>query len=177
MHRLGFIALLTLSLTGCGTINNLLDSPKGPLFAGTGCCYPFGGALRSGMLAFMGPPMGVAGIVEGDIKVMNGEPASGFQLIGTGSLFALGGLGAIADAPVSLCADLLTLPIVYARMQECPWATWWGKESLDFRPPDPSRIRELPQSTAGAETPSERRPGLERPQTTSPDTPATLSKD
>jgi hypothetical protein len=46
--------------------------------------------------------------------------------IGGGLMLAGAGLIAIADTPVSLVGDILTLPIAYARHQEYPWATWWG---------------------------------------------------
>ena len=57
MHRFrfGFMTVVLLAMTGCGTVHNLQDPPGGPLYIATGSCYPFGGVVRSGMLAVMGP--------------------------------------------------------------------------------------------------------------------------
>jgi hypothetical protein len=94
-----FPVLVLFALTGCGTFHNLKDPPNGPMFVGTGCCYPFGGVTRSGLLAIMGPPMGLAGVVSGDIAVCQGFFGAGFQEIGGGLFLTSAGLLAIADAP------------------------------------------------------------------------------
>ncbi len=128
--QFNFLALVLLGLTGCGTFHNLKDSPNGPLFLGTGCCYPFGGVTRSGVLAVMGPPCGLSGIMDGNIAITKGEFDSGFQQIGHGIFLTSAGLVAIADVPLSLAGDILTYPIAYARTKEYPWATWWGEKSI-----------------------------------------------
>ena len=50
-----FLALALPALTGCGTINNLMDRPNGPKYICMGCCEPFGGVMRSALLAAVGP--------------------------------------------------------------------------------------------------------------------------
>jgi hypothetical protein len=125
-----FLALALLALTGCGTFNNLQDSPNGLMFIGTGCCYPFGGVVRSGLLAFWGTLGGLDGLINGDIAISQGEFGPGFQQIGDSMGWTSICLGALADMPLSLAGDILTLPVVYARSHEYWWATWWGKESM-----------------------------------------------
>jgi hypothetical protein len=127
-----FLAFVVLAVTGCGTFYNLEDSPKGPLFVGTGCCYPFGGVTRSGLLAVMGPPAGLAGVVSGNMAISQGEFGDGFQQIGQGLFLTSAGLIAIADTPLSLAGDILTFPIAYARSKEYSWATWWGEKSMSI---------------------------------------------
>jgi hypothetical protein len=128
--RIIVLAFVVLAVTGCGTFHNLKDSPKGPLYVGTGCCYPFGGVTRSGLLAVMGPPSGLAEVVSGNMAISQGEFGDGFQQIGQGLYLASAGLIAIADTPLSLAGDILTFPIAYARSKEYPWATWWGEKSM-----------------------------------------------
>jgi hypothetical protein len=119
------------ALAGCGTLCNLQDSPgMQNLAVGTGACYPFGGAVRSGLLAVMGPPSGLEEMIEGDLAVCRGEFESGFQQIGRGVFVTSAGVGAIVDVPLSLAGDILTLPIAYARSKEYRWATWWGEKRL-----------------------------------------------
>src|SRR6516162_1915541 len=117
----GFLASVVLAVTGCGTFFNLKDPPKGPVFMGTGSCYPFGGVARSGALAVLGPPCGVAGVMGGSETIFQGEFASGFQQIGYGMFLTSAGLVAIADSPLSLAGDILTLPVAYARANEYSW--------------------------------------------------------
>jgi hypothetical protein len=130
LFRSTTLAFTVLAATGCGTFHNLDDSPNGPLYLGMGCCYPFGGVARSSLLAVMGPPTGVVGIIEGDTLLCQGKFAEGFEQIGQGLFLGSAGLIAIADAPLSLAGDVLTFPIAYARSREYPWATWWGKEPV-----------------------------------------------
>ena len=130
----GFMAFFLMLLTGCGTMFNLYDCPKGTMFCGTGSCYPFGGVTRSGFLAIAGPPIGVCGVIQGNIAIAKGDFGEGFESVGMGILVASAGLVAIVDTPVSLAGDILTLPVVHARCNEHPWATWWGKPSQGLQP-------------------------------------------
>jgi uncharacterized protein YceK len=155
-----FLALALLALTGCGTVHNLKDSPNGPMFCCTGCCYPFGGVVRSGAVAVLGTPGGLGAAILGDIAICQGNFGPGFDLVGQGMGMTALGLVAIADVPLSLAGDILTLPVVYARSHEYWWATWWGKESMGWpatdliRPPEEGNKQlegeveptELPQS-------------------------------
>jgi uncharacterized protein YceK len=123
-----------LTSTGCGTVCNLTDPPDGKRFMGTGECYPFGGVVRSGLLSFFGPPMGTVGLVSGPAEICQGNFSTGFEQFGTGLWLTGSGLVAIADVPLSLVGDVLTLPIVYARRNREPWATWWGQQSISPAP-------------------------------------------
>ena len=125
-----FLPLALLALTGCGTFHNLKDRPDGPLFVGTGRCYPFGGVARSSLLAVMGPPAGLGGVASGSIAVSQGEFGPALRQIGDGMFLTSAGLLAIVDIPLSLVGDTLTLPVACARPKERPWATWWGEQSL-----------------------------------------------
>jgi uncharacterized protein YceK len=128
--QISFLALIPLALTGCGTVHNLKDSPNGPMFIGTGRCYPFGGVTRSSLLAVMGPPFGLGETIKGDIAICRGDFDSGFDQVGNGLFLTAAGLGAIIDTPLSLVGDILTFPIAYARSKEYAWATWWGEKSV-----------------------------------------------
>ena len=72
----------------------------------------------------------------GSETIFQGEFASGFQQIGYGMFLTSAGLVAIADSPLSLAGDILTLPVAYARANEYSWATWWGERSFVVAPPD-----------------------------------------
>ncbi len=132
--RFALLTLLLTTLSGCGTIFNLKDRPVGPMFVGTGCCYPFGGTVRSGLLAVMGPPCGLGEVINGNITITQGELGTGLKQVGNGLLITAAGLGAIVDCPLSLAGDIVTFPLAYARSKEYPWATWWGEKSLNLRP-------------------------------------------
>jgi uncharacterized protein YceK len=129
----GLLAPVLLALAGCGTIHNLKDPPKGPMFLGAGACNPFGGVVRSGLLATMGTPMGLAQVGTGSFAVCTGDFRNGFDQVGNGMYFGTAGLLAIADTPLSLAGDILTYPIVYARTHEYAWATWWGEKSIEYK--------------------------------------------
>jgi len=116
-------------LTGCGTFQNLKEPPKGPTDYCTGRCYPFGGVMRSGCTALIGPSFGLGEVIEGSSAISHGEFGPGFEHIGSGMILTAAGLGAIVDTPLSLAGDILTFPIAYARSKEYPWATWWGEKS------------------------------------------------
>jgi hypothetical protein len=137
--QFSFLAFVLLALTGCGTFQNLKNPPNGPLFFGTGCCYPFGGVTRSGLLAAVATASGLGEVVEGNIAVGNGEFGSGIQRTGNGIFMTSAGLVAFADTAVSLAGDIVTFPIAYARSKEYSWATWWGEKlignSSPFAPP------------------------------------------
>jgi uncharacterized protein YceK len=151
-----FLALAVLALTGCGTVHNLKDSPNGPMFMGTGCCYPLGGVVRSGLLAFVGTPGGLCSAISGDIAICQGDFGPGLEEVGQGMGMTALGLVAIADMPLSLAGDILTLPVVYARSHEYWWATWWGKESFGCPAPDLTPPPEVPayliEKTAASQT-------------------------
>jgi hypothetical protein len=103
------------------------------MFIGTGRSYPFGGTVRSGLLAVMGPPCGVAEVINGNITITHGELEPGLKQIGNGLLITAAGLGAFVDCPLSLAGDIVTFPLAYARSKEYPWATWWGEKSIHFQ--------------------------------------------
>jgi hypothetical protein len=125
-----FPPLVLLALSGCGTFYNLKDPPNGPMFMGTGSCYPFGGVVRSGLLAVMGPPCGLGNVISGNIAICQGDFSSGFEQIGNGICLTSAGLVAVADTPMSLAGDILSFPAAYARSKEYSWATWWGEKSV-----------------------------------------------
>jgi hypothetical protein len=142
------VVLALLMLPGCGTFFNLKDPPNGPLFIGTGVCYPFGGVVRSGLLACMGPPMGPCGVVGGIGTLCQGDFGTGLELIGGGICMTCAGLAAIADTPLSLAGDMLTLPIVYARTHDYAWATWWGEQGRPNMPiPSPQDEKKEPDAS------------------------------
>jgi hypothetical protein len=94
------------------------------------------GAFR--LLAFVGTPGGLCGAIGGDISICQGDFGPGFEEVGQGMGMTALGLVAIADMPLSLAGDILTLPVVYARSHEYWWATWWGEKSFgcpDLAPP------------------------------------------
>jgi uncharacterized protein YceK len=132
--RFTLLAVVLSTQTGCGTFHNLKDPPDGPMFMGTGATYPLGGTVRSGLLAIMGPPCGLAGVVEGNKALIRGEFEPGLKHLKEGLLLTAAGLGAIVDTPLSLAGDIVTLPVAYARSKEYRWATWWNDNSLDNRP-------------------------------------------
>jgi len=108
---------------GCGTLHNLAAPPEYPGI-GPCTCLPFGGVIRSGTLGTMGTFSGVAGTVESF-----GTLESPYYMAYTGAC-----LVALADVPVSLAGDIVTLPIAFARANNAPWATWWGQQSVRFIP-------------------------------------------
>jgi hypothetical protein len=124
------LTVILLAFTGCGTLHNLQDRPNSPTFFGTGSCYPFGGVVRSFLLAGLGTQGGVAQVIEGDLAFCQGEFSSGLEQIGNGMLLTSAGLGAVVDCPLSLAGDILTFPIAYARSKEFAWATWWGEKTF-----------------------------------------------
>jgi uncharacterized protein YceK len=130
LRRLNFLPLLLFTVTGCGTFKNLKDPSDGTVFICDGCCYPFGGVTRSGTLAVMGPPIGLGGVISGNIALTQGDFGSGFEQIGNGTYLTAAGLLAIADTPLSLVGDVLTFPLAYARSNGYSWATWWGEKSI-----------------------------------------------
>jgi hypothetical protein len=73
--------------------------------------------------------MGLAGVLSGNIAICRGEFGDGFEQIGEGLCMSSAGLIAVADTPLSLAGDILTLPIAYGRSKEYPWATWWGQKT------------------------------------------------
>jgi hypothetical protein len=123
------VAVAVIGLSGCGTFVNLKDPPSGIMFCGTGACYPFGGVVRSGLLAAMGSPLGVSEVISGDLAICLGQFGDGVASVGAGMLLTAAGLGAIVDTPLSLAGDILTFPVAYARCMEYSWATWWGEQS------------------------------------------------
>ena len=125
-------AMIAISQVGCGTLHNLSAPPPSqaqpgvPLGTGAGACVPFGGVARSALLG-LGTPTAMIAVLNSEGKVIRGAgDDEALRQIGGGLMLAGAGLIAIADTPVSLVGDILTLPIAYARHQEYPWATWWG---------------------------------------------------
>jgi hypothetical protein len=104
------------------------------MFIGAGATYPFGGTVRSGLLAFMGPPIGVTEVITGNVALTQGEFGDGLRQVGHGMFITAAGLGAIVDTPLSLAGDIVTFPVAYARSKEYPWATWWGAKSFRIEP-------------------------------------------
>lgn len=138
---LSVVGLLLLTQAGCGTCFNLWDSPQGPLFLGSGNTYPFGGVVRSGLLATLGTTSGIGSLGVGSFSIVTGDFAGGGEMLGYGFMMTAAGIGAIADTPISLAGDLLTWPIAYARQREHPWATWWGRDSVNLLPQSHVPIR------------------------------------
>jgi hypothetical protein len=130
--RCSLVVLVLPIITGCGTFHNLKDSPNGPMYIGTGKCYPFGGVTRSTLLAVMGPPVGMCDVINGNCVIYRGDLGPGFEQIGQGMVLTTAGLAAIVDVPLSLAGDVLTLPVVYARSRGYPWATWWGEQGFSI---------------------------------------------
>jgi uncharacterized protein YceK len=155
--QLSYLMLVLFAQTGCGTLVNLWDPPKGPQMLGTGCCYPFGGVTRSGYLAGGGPIVGVGEVISGNVTLCKGEFGTGFEEIGAGLFLFSAGLVAIADTPLSLVGDVLTWPIAYAREKEYPWATWWGRQSV---PVDPARSTSESENQS---TPADSEPATSEP--------------
>jgi hypothetical protein len=120
------IASVLLGMTGCGTFQNLMAPPATPdtiPMMGINTCEPFGGAGRSLFAGCVWTLFGTCG--------WGHEIGQGGLLIGTGSVCA-GALALTLDAPLSLLGDVLTLPIVHARKNGEPWATWWGEQPGKF---------------------------------------------
>ncbi len=110
-------AVVLLASCGCGTVMNLAARP-GPASEPEivpDTCYPFGGVRRSSLLGVYGVGSGVFSLCTGDIK------GAGWVGVGVVSL---------ADTPVSLAGDVVTLPVAFARRYEMTWATWWCREPL-----------------------------------------------
>src|SRR5262249_42510406 len=74
-------------------------------------------------------PLGLGGVIYGDIAIAKGEFGSGLEQIGNGTWLTATGLVAIADTPLSFVGDVLTFPLAYARSNGYSWATWWGDKS------------------------------------------------
>jgi uncharacterized protein YceK len=114
-----FVLVLACTPIGCGTIVNLTAPPKAATaYRGMGPteCEPFGGVSRSFMLGGLCMAGGLTG----------GGGASPLGLLLAPGM-VIGGAAILAvDTPLSLVGDVVTLPVVFARMQGAPWATWWG---------------------------------------------------
>jgi hypothetical protein len=119
------IAILGLVVSGCGTFMNLKSAPPevaGPCIVCETECVPFGGTIRSGLLAVVGTECGAAGLITGAGSHVSTLDAAG--------LFGLG-VGALIDTPISFAGDIITLPVAIARWKNVPWATWWGDPGWD----------------------------------------------
>jgi hypothetical protein len=88
-----------------------------------GECWAFGGITRS--LSFANTFL-VGGLTPDFEHVGEG------RLLEMAIMTALGSVALGVDAPLSLVGDVVSLPVVYARQHEAPWATWWGEQV--FRP-------------------------------------------
>ena len=126
MRPVIFCAFVACASSGCGTVVNLNDPARNdPKFFNV--CVPFGGVVRSGVLAGAGTVMGTASLLSGDFE---------------GAALLPLGVAAIIDTPVSFVGDFVTLPVAYARQQEQPWATWWGSKSANHLHRQPQRTQD-----------------------------------
>ncbi|MBY0230664.1 MAG: hypothetical protein K2W96_15365 [Gemmataceae bacterium] len=116
----GCLLLALIIATGCGTVVNLTDPARNTPNMIPNTCTPFGGVARSACLGGFGTTVGAADFCTGNV-------AEGAVLLPVG-------IGGLIDSPLSLVGDLLTLPIAYARQQGHPWASWWGKPSVEWPP-------------------------------------------
>jgi hypothetical protein len=100
---------------------------------GTGVCVPFGGVGRSALLGLVGTPIFASQLVIVPLNQIRGEDTKAALAIMGNSVYCTGlGLIAIADVPVSLAGDLLTLPLAYARHQQQPWAMWPCRDIVSY---------------------------------------------
>jgi hypothetical protein len=138
---------------GCGTICNLKDPADGPLFMGSGSCYPFGGTTRSAMLAGFGTAGGIASAFEGSLETCTGKVGEGTGKVVNGAAMTAFGLVAVVDTPLSFAGDVVTFPIAYGRMNKEPWASWWRKPE---RHPGPDSIvpRQIHEGAVGPVSPA-----------------------
>jgi hypothetical protein len=133
---MALFAALACLMPGCGTFINLTLPPSEEHFNSWGLpgdCQPFGGTRVSlgGCYLLLQSPYTV--------------PLS---------------LLCLADVPLSATGDLLTLPIVYARHNGEPWATWWGGDRMHGPPwvipkesnSDENNVTKSPQSGAATES-------------------------
>jgi len=120
--------MLLFPSAGCGTICNLKDPGDGHQFMGAGTCYPFGGVTRSAMLGCAGPPLGFLQTLDAPLEIEKGDVGEGLRQMGQGTGLAIAGVVSLADVPLSLAGDIVTLPVAYARQQGKPWASWWGEK-------------------------------------------------
>jgi hypothetical protein len=79
-----------------------------------------------------------------------GEYRTGAKEAGNGMLWALAGLGAWVDFPLSFVGDVITSPVAYARHKEYPWATRWGEKSVRIMPSPPASIPTVEQGAIDA---------------------------
>jgi uncharacterized protein YceK len=121
-----------LSLSGCGTVCNLMAPPESQIvppnpgnnFPGSSSpCEPFGGTVRSSAVNLCA--------IKGDRGAV---------------LWCVSAYALIVDTPVSFVGDALTLPIALARQHNEPLATWWGDQGnkqtrellRSFKPSEPA---------------------------------------
>lgn len=151
-------ALLFLAAAGCGTVMNLHAPPEPTSnYRGMGptACEPLGGVNRA---AVMGGLTFASGL-----ESLNQGPGEGRMLTGIGLLGA-GTVILAVDTPLSLVGDMLTLPVVNARRNHEPWASWWGPNAAN----DPLGIR-TEGAPPGAASPAR------APATGAPPAPPTVS--
>jgi uncharacterized protein YceK len=153
-----FAAALALLQMGCGTMANLTAPPTAPtVYRGMGptACEPFGGVTRSIDLGGM--------CLAGGLTTGYENLGQGGLILGTG-MVAAGSVILAVDTPLSLVADVVTLPLVYARREGMPWATWWGEQATigqsntDEGPP-PVRSPESPEPPAASPVPASPKAG------------------
>jgi hypothetical protein len=136
--RFGFLAFVIPFCAGCGTFHNLKSQPDGQSYMGFGECRPFNGVIQSTVAACILPPAGLSKVIEGDKAVFKGDFDKGFDKIGDGLYCLSIGVLAWPDMPLSLCGDIVTYPLAYARSKQYPWALKWGDKSDDSKKSMPS---------------------------------------
>jgi uncharacterized protein YceK len=123
--RLLIVAVICCTSVGCGTLHNL-DAPAmtTQVYIGPSTCAPLGGFARSALLGGFGTAAGVQGTAVSGWTLLQGDVSDGCKGIGDGLWLTGVGLGSLVDTPISLAADIVTLPVVIARRQQQPWASW-----------------------------------------------------
>jgi hypothetical protein len=167
------ILLLVPSQTGCGTMCNLHAPPPAEGDSvGRGNCMPFGGFGRS-MTMSAGVPIGIYMICDSEVRLVRGEdPEEKLKTIGLCTLMTGAGLVAIADVPVSLAGDIVTLPLAQARLHREPWATWWGDQAKKRRVADPEPSADQADAQLRQPSPALGSARAVYPGTESPESPA-----
>jgi uncharacterized protein YceK len=139
------LPVLFATLTGCGTVHNLKAHPDE---VGMICPRPapMGGVTRSALAAAFFPPIGIVEMGKGTAQFARGDFKEGADVWNHGAKLFCFGIGAWFDTPVSLVADVVTLPLAYARMKSYPWAMKWGDQQPNYVKPDKPDSKDDPPS-------------------------------
>jgi hypothetical protein len=142
-QRFLLAAILACLPGGCGTIGNLKGVPGPPISYAEVWLSPHGRLMCADSLDPTGPKgtcWAFGGVTESASFGKNyiiGGLTPDFDSLGKGGLFdgacmlAIGSVALAVDVPLSLVGDVVTLPVVYARQHEEPWATWWGQQAFE----------------------------------------------